>query len=148
MHKHIFPVSGRFQYSPRTPVVYYGTSMCTRAPTYISACPPVCPLLYAMRAHSMPYLAMQYHTRHGAAPPCIPVLPCGPLQLALRACITGTILRTIIGQYYKALGPTRGHPSPMALGLPPATYLSPYFLLITTLLFSSYLHIHFTSETA
>jgi hypothetical protein len=46
-----------------------------------------------------PHLAMQCPTRHGAAPPCMPVLPHGPLQLAQRACNTGAITRTITGQY-------------------------------------------------
>jgi hypothetical protein len=40
----------------------------------------------------------------------MPVLPCGSLQLALRACNSGTITRAVTGQHYKASGPTRGHP--------------------------------------
>ena len=44
----------------------------------ISACPPACPLLYTIRAHSIPYLAIQYHTRHGAAPPAYQCYHTGP----------------------------------------------------------------------
>ena len=40
--------------------------------------PLACPLLYTIRAHSMPYLDIQYHTRHGAAPPAYQYYHTGP----------------------------------------------------------------------
>ena len=71
------------------------------------------PIPCTMRAHVIPCLAVQHSTVPCAprrSSPCMPALPCGPLQLALRACNAGTIMRTITGQYYKALCPMRGHP--------------------------------------
>ena len=44
----------------------------------VSACPPACPLLCTTRAHSMPYLAIQYHARRGAAPPACQYYHAGP----------------------------------------------------------------------
>ena len=44
----------------------------------ISAYPPACPLLYTIRAHSIPYLAIQYHARRGAAPPAYQYYHTGP----------------------------------------------------------------------
>ena len=75
----------------------------------ISACPPACPLLYTIRAHSIPYLAIQYHTRHGAAPLHTSTSIRAPAAGATRL-HAGTTIHTIIGQYYKALGPMRGPP--------------------------------------
>ena len=57
----------------------------------------------------------------------MPVLPHGSLQLALRACNTGTIIRTITGQYYKALGPIRGHPESNGPRASPRYLANPLF---------------------
>jgi hypothetical protein len=64
----------------------------------ISACPPVCPLLHSTRAHSIPYLAIQYHTRHGAAP-----LHTGTIMRALAAGATRLQCRYYNAYYHRAI---------------------------------------------
>ena len=91
----------------------------------ISACPSCMP---SPMHHTHPP-----HTSHSNtvpyAPRCNPPLHTSttiqsyrPLQLAQRTCITGTIIRTTIGKYYRTLNSIRGHPRPIQTdgpGAPP-----------------------------
>jgi hypothetical protein len=69
--------------------------------------PLVCPLLSPIH-HARPYQTLPSNTVPYAPrrnPPYIPVLPHGgALQPAQRASNTGTIIRYVIGQYYKHAG--------------------------------------------